>query len=212
MGRPRLGRHSRTTPLAAVWVSMLHRCNSPINSRYANYGGRGVTVCAEWTNDFDSFADWALSNGWKQGLQIDKDILCKKLGINPPIYSPTTCSIVTRKKNIYNSSSLKKTDKEIAAIVKFFDSAPDTFKHRDILCKKFDITKKQLGCWLAKRGGKKLGRGTSGVISEDMGNTILNMKAEGITLKMIAIKLGIKYNTCKNWHGKYYRNLNKGIN
>lgn len=42
------------TPEYAVWRSMLARCTNPNHKAYANYGGRGITVCAEWLV-FDNF-------------------------------------------------------------------------------------------------------------------------------------------------------------
>ena len=36
------------TPEFAAWRTMINRCYNPKNSSYANYGGRGISVCAEW--------------------------------------------------------------------------------------------------------------------------------------------------------------------
>lgn len=38
-----------------AWWNMLERCNKPTNANFKNYGGRGITVCAEWLHDFDQF-------------------------------------------------------------------------------------------------------------------------------------------------------------
>ena len=85
-----LSRH----PLYAVWEDMKSRCYNLNDKRYKDYGGRGVTVCDEWINSPAAFIEWALENGWKTGLQIDKDIK----GGN--IYSPENCTIVTNKENM----------------------------------------------------------------------------------------------------------------
>lgn len=76
------------------WWAMNHRCDSPDNPRYHVYGGIGVTVCEEWKHDYQKFLDWALSNGWKKGLQLDKDI--KGTGL---LYCPEYCCFVTPKEN-----------------------------------------------------------------------------------------------------------------
>lgn len=81
------------TPLYNIWVDIKNRCYKPRHKAYLDYGGRGVTMCEEWYNNPKSFYDWAINNGWEQGLEIDKDI---KGGM---IYSPETCSIVTHKIN-----------------------------------------------------------------------------------------------------------------
>lgn len=85
-------------PLHAIWDGLKSRCFNPNRKSYKNYGGRGVTVCDEWKNDFMAFYNWAITNGWQQGLQIDKDILGNGL-----LYSPETCCWVTQKKNANNT-------------------------------------------------------------------------------------------------------------
>lgn len=34
---------------------MKQRCYNPKNSKYANYGGRGIIVCERWLNNFNNF-------------------------------------------------------------------------------------------------------------------------------------------------------------
>lgn len=90
----------RGHPLYFVWKSMNQRC-SDINGTYSkNYVERGVRVCDEWKNDFKLFYDWAISKGWTEGLEIDKDEIPKKLGIPALLYSPGMCSILTKKENM----------------------------------------------------------------------------------------------------------------
>lgn len=50
--------------LYSVWQNMKKRCYDKRNSGFKNYGGRGITVCQEWKNNFDVFAKWALSTGY----------------------------------------------------------------------------------------------------------------------------------------------------
>lgn len=75
------------------------RCYNPTNKSYDNYGAKGVTMCSEWLNNFDTFRTWCLENGWYPGVTIDKDILCDRLGITPKIYSPDTCLLISRSEN-----------------------------------------------------------------------------------------------------------------
>lgn len=37
------------------WESMKQRCFNPNSKDYANYGGRGITVCQQWINSFETF-------------------------------------------------------------------------------------------------------------------------------------------------------------
>lgn len=60
-------------PLHSKWSSMIARCYNPNNKRYMDYGGRGITVCEEWRNDFMSFYTWSISNGWSPELTIDRE-------------------------------------------------------------------------------------------------------------------------------------------
>jgi len=92
-------------PLYRIWAGILARCYTPSASNYSIYGGKGVRVCDLWKNDFTSFYKWALSNGWKKGMQIDKDILAKKKNVAANMYSPDLCSIVTSKENCNNKKS-----------------------------------------------------------------------------------------------------------
>ncbi len=80
-----------------AYYGIMQRCYDSKNTNYDNYGGRGVTVCDEWVNSYQSFLDWSLANGWAPGLQIDKDI--KGDGM---LYSPETCAWVTRQVNMRN--------------------------------------------------------------------------------------------------------------
>ena len=55
-----------------IWKHMIYRCYRPAETGYDRYGGKGVTVCQEWINSFDSFLQWALSNGYTETLTIDR--------------------------------------------------------------------------------------------------------------------------------------------
>jgi hypothetical protein len=90
--------------LYSVWSSMKARCYNKNVDAYKRYGGIGVSVCEEWKNDFMSFYNWSISNGWGIGLQLDKDI--KGNGL---LYSPESCIYVKPKLNSNN----RKTNKYI---------------------------------------------------------------------------------------------------
>lgn len=92
-------------PLYKIYYTLRHRCYSVNSNSYKDYGGRGVTVCKEWMDDFVSFYNWAISSGWKKGLQIDKDIKYKeKHGtLTGMIYSPEYCCFVTQTINLRNT-------------------------------------------------------------------------------------------------------------
>ncbi len=99
----------REHPLYDVWKGMKARCYDKKHRSYSLYGAIGVTVCEEWRTNFLPFYEWAISNGWSNGLQIDKDIIPKKLSIAPILYSPTMCCWVTSSDNNRNRKNTKLT-------------------------------------------------------------------------------------------------------
>ena len=88
------------------------RCYNENSRSYKWYGAKGVTMCDEWLNDFYSFYNWCIKNGFKNELHIDKDKICNKLGIYPHIYSPQTCMFITLEENNKHQSSNYKIEYE----------------------------------------------------------------------------------------------------
>lgn len=87
-----------STRLYSIWVNMKQRCYNPKASRYERYGGRGITVCSEWINDFQAFHDWAIVNGYSDDLSIDRIN-------NNSGYSPDNCRWVTIEKQAKNKTN-----------------------------------------------------------------------------------------------------------
>jgi hypothetical protein len=83
------------TPLYNRWMGMRARCNNPNHIHFCHYGGRGISVCSEWATNSKAFIDWALANGYRDELQLDR-------ADNDGPYSPENCRWVTRKQNAQN--------------------------------------------------------------------------------------------------------------
>lgn len=63
-------RHSITHKrLYQIWASMKDRCYNPKANNYKWYGAKGIEVCDEWKNNFESFCTWSLTNGYQEVAQ-----------------------------------------------------------------------------------------------------------------------------------------------
>ena len=73
--------------LRKIWESMHERCEYEKHPQYHNYGGRGISVCDEWS-EYIPFAKWAFRNGYAEDLSIDR--------IDPDgMYEPNNCRWTT---------------------------------------------------------------------------------------------------------------------
>lgn len=62
------------------------------------YYKKGITICDEWKGNINLFTEWAIKNGYKQGLVIDRKD-------NSKGYSPDNCRWVTQKENCVNKDN-----------------------------------------------------------------------------------------------------------
>lgn len=88
------------TKLAWIRTSMIQRCTNPKSVSYKYYGGRGISVCEDWSNNPTSFYVWAYSNGYKDGLSIDRID-------NDGNYEPRNCRWVPKKDQVLNTRKVK---------------------------------------------------------------------------------------------------------
>ena len=67
-----------------IWQHMKKRCYSTTAKNYQHYGGRGISVCDEWKNNYTAFYEWAMAHGYSDELSIDRID-------NSKGYSPDNC-------------------------------------------------------------------------------------------------------------------------
>lgn len=86
-----------------IYYGMKCRCYNKNYKYYEYYGGRGIKVCDEWLNDFQVFYDWAINNGYKENLTIDR------INTNGN-YEPDNCCWVDRKQQTRNRRNTKRIE------------------------------------------------------------------------------------------------------
>lgn len=88
--------------LYRVWANMKTRCTNPNNRAYKWYGGRGINVYDDWL-EFIPFMEWALNNGYKEHLTIERID-------NNEGYNPTNCEWIPLEKQALNRTNTKVID------------------------------------------------------------------------------------------------------
>ena len=76
------------TRLIRIYHNMKQRCYDTKTKNYKKYGARGIDVCKEWRDDFITFYNWSMANGYQDNLSIDRIDGSKG-------YSPDNCRWVT---------------------------------------------------------------------------------------------------------------------
>lgn len=120
-GNTKHGQHG--TRLYHIYDSMKARCYNKNNTAYKYYGKRGITICDEWLNDFMTFYNWAMNNGYNDTLTIDRINNDGKYGPNNCRWVDVTSQNNNRRNNVYltyngKTQPIKEWAKELNVNVK----------------------------------------------------------------------------------------------
>ena len=86
------------TRIYSIWCGMKARCYGKSDKNYSRYGAVGISVCDEWKDDFMSFYNWSIQNGYTDELTIDR--INNSLG-----YCPENCRWATREEQQRNKTN-----------------------------------------------------------------------------------------------------------
>lgn len=170
-----------------VWAGMKRRCYNKNQKSYKDYGAKGIRVCDEWFNSYETFKKWAETNGYNEGLEIDR--------INVEgNYEPNNCRWINKKQNSNNKRN--NTLIEINGVT-------HTIAEWSAIS---GISQKMISSRL-KRGWNKDNL-LDEVFSHGDGKFsdihVLDIRGEMLTLHEISNKYNIKYNTLS-------KRFNKGL-
>lgn len=96
LNNPNYNHGKSSHPLYKRWITVKERCYNPHSTSYFIYGGRGIVMCDEWRDSFESFFNWSISSGFAPGLTLDRID-------NSKGYSPDNCRWVDMKTQSNNT-------------------------------------------------------------------------------------------------------------
>ena len=113
--------------LRQCWHHMLYRCENKENHAYSNYGGRGISICGPW-HSFEVFKEWALINGYKPTLTIDRIS-------NEGNYEPCNCQWIPKPENSRKRRNIKLDKESVKTIRQLLETS---IKQKEI-AEMFDV-------------------------------------------------------------------------
>lgn len=90
--------YSTKDSLYKIYNHIKGRCYCKTDKKYKNYGGRGISVCSSWLNDYNNFRSWSLENGYKPGLTIER------IDVNGN-YEPNNCKFISISEQANNKTT-----------------------------------------------------------------------------------------------------------
>ena len=119
------GFYGKNERLCKIWDCIKRRCNNPKNPNFKYYGGRGIKICDEWSGNLSNFFEWAVNNGYRDDLTIDR------IDVNGN-YEPSNCRWIPFREQAQNKRanhyiSVDEDKKCLAEWVRQFDKSDTMF-------------------------------------------------------------------------------------
>lgn len=93
----------RNHKLYKIYKNIIERCEREKHKSYKDYGGRGITICKDWRENFINFYIWSINNGYDNSLSIDRKN-------NDGNYEPSNCRWTTKEVQSRNTRKLISTN------------------------------------------------------------------------------------------------------
>lgn len=130
--------------IGKIFSGMKSRCYNPNEKDYKYYGQKGVRICEEWLKNPAAFEEWALSNGYKDNLTIDRIDANKD-------YCPENCRWISLTDNAKYKTSTKMlwvdgeshTGREWAKILKLGPNTINTMRRNNSIDKVIEFIRRR---------------------------------------------------------------------
>lgn len=186
--------------LYSVYNGMISRCYNKNHPHYKNYGGRGITVCDDWKEDYQAFRKWAYVNGYDENR--DRKYQSIDRIDNDKGYSPDNCRWATMKEQQNN-----RRDRKTGVGRKYNWTFEGITKSAEDWCKIFNVSvpmvmyrvkTKKMKPFLALITPVTRGENANNITREQ----VEELRKQGMTYKQIAKDLDCSVTTVQRRLGK----------
>ena len=153
--------YSKHTKEYILYRNIIKRCYDDSNKIYKN-----VVVDERWLNfqnfckdiqELENYNDWKNDNSKRNKWEIDKDILCEKLNIQPKKYSKDTCMFILKKDNMSEMNKRTKITGLTYIAVRLEDGYKETFFNQREFARKWDLKQSGISACIRNKSNKYKG-------------------------------------------------------
>lgn len=188
--------------LYAVYNGMIQRCYNKNHPHYDAWGGRGIRVCPEWLNDYQSFRKWALETEYDE--KKDRKYQSLDRINNDGDYCPSNCRWATMKEQNNNQRPRKsgvgyKYNWTFEGVTKSVEDWCAIF-NVSVPMVMYRVNKKGMEPFVALTTPVTRGKNVNSITKEQ----VIELREKGMTVKQISDMLGCSEKTIGRRLGKKY--------